>query len=484
MDYLKKYKPFAKPFLVVFCIYILALFSILRSGVSFSDDIERAVFGHAWNNDFSRYSSSLIGYLLNTRTSLMDISPLPQLVAVGILSISSIIFTYIFCNKKIKYLPLICSVFIGLQPFAIECWLYKFDAPCMAVSILVSIIPFLFWPQEGRKGKFFVISLLCLLIMWTTFQASSSIYILMCIFMATKNLINEKKYKDVAKNILLSAFVYIIAACIFKFCIPATGGYREQEIIPLTNIVSGVLQNIQNYTSFILNNSTKLWKILVVTILILFYVKIIFSKDKKIKTTLIIVIASIMSFVLSLGVYIVLDKMPLNGRTFIGFGALIAIVAVYITNEGYNTKIKYAICALPIVLIYSITVFCLALGNGLKDQEKYGQFRTEQMLNDLLVVDENASKKVQVIGAIGYSGVMEHVADLYPLTKIIVTDQQVGLSLGQYGIARARYYYGNNRKFVGVWEEQFDCEDMTTEIDNIYHIIKMFDDKICVEVKR
>ena len=142
----KAIKPFTKAFFVVLAIYSMAMIPIWRANFSYMDDMGRALTGLAWSHDFNRYSQSWLSYALNINFTLSDISPFPQMVAMIFLSIASVIITYVFCDRKIKYVPLIVSTFMGLSPLILGCWVFKFDAPGVALSILASVIPFLFFP--------------------------------------------------------------------------------------------------------------------------------------------------------------------------------------------------------------------------------------------------------------------------------------------------------------------------------------------------
>ena len=190
--------------------------------------------------------------------------------------------------------------------------------------------------------------------------------------------------------------------------------------------------------------------------------------------------------VFSLGAYLILEQLPLNGRSFVGLGLIGALMTIYVVKDlNFSKWPAYIIGAVPVVTLYSVIVFCYALSNGLVDQERYGRFRTEEMLYGLAAIKQTEEPMaVQIKGEIGYSGVMQHVVDLYPLAGKIVTGQQTGLSLAQYGIARARFYYGKNWKFVGVWEENFDCTKMKKIDENVYRTIFSNEEKICVEVNK
>ncbi len=97
----KKWRAYLKPFLIIFGIYCFAMLAIWLAGVSYADDAGRAITGKGWTSDFNRYSSSLLSFfLIQMRFSLVDISPLGQILAMGLLTISTLILVELFGDKK------------------------------------------------------------------------------------------------------------------------------------------------------------------------------------------------------------------------------------------------------------------------------------------------------------------------------------------------------------------------------------------------
>ena len=150
---IKILKPFIKPFLLLFAIYCLAIFTIVRANYLYIDDTGRAITGYAWDSDFNRFTSSFIGRILSTNTTLIDIAPLTQWLAAALLAVAGLILAYVYCGRRIKHLPLIGASFIGLAPFMLGCLEYRFDSPCMALSILASIAPLLFWHISSKEDS-------------------------------------------------------------------------------------------------------------------------------------------------------------------------------------------------------------------------------------------------------------------------------------------------------------------------------------------
>ena len=80
----------------------------------------------------------------------------------------------IFTNNNFTLLNCISVLPVGLSPFFLANFSYRYDSPYMAFSLLVCVIPFLF--KEENK-HFIISSVISLFFMCISYQASSGIYI-------------------------------------------------------------------------------------------------------------------------------------------------------------------------------------------------------------------------------------------------------------------------------------------------------------------
>ena len=487
--YFKVLKTFIKPFLVVFFIYTFAMLAVWRSGVSFADDKGRAIFGYAWTSDFNRFSSTAFGLLMNVNDRLLDISPWPQILGMGILAVVSIIITYVFCDKKIKYIPLILTAFIGLTPLTVECWMYKFDAPCIALSVLASVLPILWWPKELNKKttlRFSMVTMFCMLVMWTTYQAASGIFPILCVFLAARDYIKGEKIKQIMKKIGLAVVVFAMATLIFKFCLPEPDkSYRKNEILSLAELIPGMLANFVKHLDLMIQ-SLNIWQKILVGFAFVGMMILVIKKYKK--KSWVLILTFLIALPLTMGAYLLLKEPPFTPRSFLGVGIAFVPIIVMAT-EGVNRILDY-FCVLPsLILLYSFMMFVLAFGNGLADQERWANYRVEDLVSGLseLYPDKNEvmERKIQIMGDIGMSKVMQHVAEKYPVTKQIVTFQQTGLSWAAWGLTKIRSYYNRQQTFEENYAYDVFCGP---EIDNIkkdtyYYTIRDNGEYICVDLK-
>ena len=482
-------RPFIKPFLVVLLIYCFAMLSVWRSGVSFVDDRGRAIFGYAWTSDFNRFSSTAFGLLMNVNDRLLDISPWPQILGMMILSVASVMITYIFCDKKIKYLPLVLTAFIGLTPLAIECWLYKFDAPCIALSVFVSVLPIMWWPKELNKKavmKFGAVTVICMLVMWTTYQASSGIFPVLCVYMAVRDYLKGEKRGKIIKKLLLAVVVFVIPALIFKFCLPEPDkSYRSNEMLSFANLVPGVWGNFVEHLK-LMAESLNIWQEVLVVLSFGGVLILVVKKFKK--KSLVLMLAFIVVVPLSMGAYLLLEKPPLTPRSLLGIGMAFVPMMVFVTqNVG---KIFDYFCVAPsLVLLYSFMMFVIAFGNGLADQERWANYRVEDLASGLSELypdkDEVYARKIQIDGNIGMSKVMQHVAEKYPVTKQLMTIQGTGLSRAAWGLTKIRSYYNREQTFEQDAAFEIFCGPKVDKVkkDTYYYTVRDNGGYICVDLK-
>ena len=237
-------KEFISSVLFLSIIYVLAISSIIRANFSYIDDLRRSIEGNALGGSFSRHISNFLGYFIHAG-GITDISPLPQLVACFILAITGFLLVKIICNKT-NYWLLIASLPLGISPYFLECFSYKFDAPYMAISILASVFPFIF--MNKNRWLFSVICLLSTLVMTMTYQAASGIFLMLTLYVFFTNL--NYKRTTLKKNFIflcISLISFCVAILMFRlwFMTPnESGSYVSTEMTKFTNLITVFLHNL------------------------------------------------------------------------------------------------------------------------------------------------------------------------------------------------------------------------------------------------
>ncbi len=268
-DFLKretiKYKFLAKPFIILAFIYCLGIVSIIRANFNYIDDLGRVSDGYRGWMNWSRYISEGLSVLIHTDSRLMDISPLPQILACLILALASVILIYVFTEKEqISKWNILAVIPLGLSPYFLECLSYKFDSPYMALSVLASIFPFLF--IQCNEKIYFCISFVGCLIMCMTYQASSGIYVLITLFLAAKKF-NEGK--SCFRFIAVSALSYVVSLVVFRIALMRKlNDYATTDTAGISDLIPIVCNNIQTYFNLIYSDFNRVWLVLIVLLVV------------------------------------------------------------------------------------------------------------------------------------------------------------------------------------------------------------------------
>jgi hypothetical protein len=463
-----KFSLFIKPFLFVSGVYLFGYISIFRADFSYVDDLDRAIEGyHGWNG-WSRHLADILSIFIHADTNLTDISPLPQMLAALIIGACTVLLVYILQDmrmlqdRELSFAALIAGIPLGLSPYFLENISYKFDAPYMALSIFFSILPFIF---TGTKKAFVFSSIISLLIMCMTYQASSGIYIILTLLLCFR----DWNYKGKTIGEILSfaasaAFSFCFSMIFFRiiFMVPSFGSGFSTEMLAPNQLVPGILFNLKTYIITINNDFGLIWKIIIALICVLFVFQTGGRSSPKRPAAFIVSAAFIiMAFFLSYGVYFMLKNPSYQPRALLGFGVFIAAISICVSS-GHNRTGVISV----LMLNWCFMVFAFSYGNALADQKRYTNFRVEILLHDLsgLFPGRNKSQMpIRMENRIGFGPVTENISEHYPIIKRLIPDNQhyhLYIYLSEY------FHWGE-----GVSENEAPS-DMPVVFDSYYHTIR------------
>ena len=488
----QKMRPYVVAFVFLSVLYCVAMLAIWRSGVSYIDDYGRAISGKGWTSDFNRFSSSALSFLLlQMNLSLVDVSPWSQVAAMAIVAIASVVIVSCFGDVK-KPWHVILGGFVALCPFVVSCWLYKFDAPCMALALLASVAPLLFVNRGGRLS-FFVASFVGCMVMLTSYQAFSGVFPAMCLGVIFNMHLNRKELAPLLRRLGWGLLAYVTALLVFKFLLPLPVGYRSIEMWGFSDLLVGVISNARDLLVTVFVKMAWGWRIVTCAVLGVFLVSIGMlsgSWKRKVLNICLGMLFIILAATVSYGLYILLAEAPVNARSFVGLGCVLSMLALMTavnTERANSGSIVSRAAAIPsAILLYMFFIYAFVIGNALVAQEEYARYRNETLARDmakLYSAEELAAKRVQIQGAIDYAPAVQHVADLYPLTYDIIDDSQKGLSYLFWGSWNLRFDYGLEYDHLGALDERWDCGSMSQKLDGYYHAIYSDDARLCVVVK-
>ena len=251
----------------------------------------------------------------------------------------------------------------AFNPYFLECMSYKYDSVGMATSVFVSIVPFLF---INKKYLYFVISLLSVFVMCTSYQASSGIYIMLVIFSGLISYLtdNDVTLKNIFSFFASSAIAYLVATVFFYILSTLFGApYRD------TSLVLNPILWINNFIALIRIvkfDFNIVWAVLTILVIVLSAITLVSrSKRNKVLAAILTAIAISVALFLSIGAYIFLTDGVESARMIYGVGVFIAILSVIATFNIFKTSLL----AVPAILLsWVLFVYSFIYANALAAQ--------------------------------------------------------------------------------------------------------------------
>lgn len=467
-------------------VYVLGISAILRADFNYIDDMGRITFGYQGWDNFSRYLSNLLSTFLHTGRYLNDISPLPQLLAACILAVAGVAAVRAVTGRaKLTVWEYAAVLPMGLSPYFLECFSYKYDAPYMALSVLAGVCPLLLYRKDWRL--YLVGSIAGILVVCTTYQPAAGLFPMFVILLAMRRWNQGENLGDIFRFIGVSVAGYGIGMVFFRVVLMGpVDHYVSSELPGLTQLIPHTLSNLKRYFHLIQTDFRREWLLVILLVCVAFlYVQVRDASRNKVGAAAVSVAALGLSLLCSFGVYPVLAEALYAPRAMYGFGVWLALVAVFTVTaqRAYWCKV---VC---LGLAWIFFVFSFVYGNALARQKEYTDFRIEQVIDDLTeahLLEGEAKKTVQLHGSIGHAPFFQHMPQDYQILKRLVPVQLDGDPGWGWGGYQFTYFYGlEDRMNWTAWDTSVDLTKMNLPIveDNIYHTIRADDEYVLIELK-
>lgn len=472
---LKEQRFLLKPTLILAAVYLLGISAILRANFYYVDDMERACWG--WPNwGHSRYLSNFLSKFLYAGDYLADISPFPQLLAVCIIALTSVLTIYLISgDRKITPWQMIAALPMGLSPYFLSCLSYKYDAPYMAVSLLLAILPLL--ACRLRPVLYILIAALGTIGMCISFQASSGLFPMMVIVVGLRRWIRGEKMVSVMKFYGISAVGYLVGILFYRiFLLEEIMDYASSAAASLPTIIS----NYKRYIAHFLMDFKPLWLVLSFLVGVCFlYTAVSRSRQNKVLTFFAVAFAMGLMFLLAYGVSAFVEGAVFAPRVMYGIGFLLAVWGIFAVTEVPGCFCTKIAC---LALSWCFFSFAFAYGNALAVQAHYTDFRISTAAADVAkceTLDSEGDVTLQITGTIGYAPGVENLRKEYPVIgSLIVGGFQGDGWWGEFGI---RYYYGlPDMKFADTYDPPEG--DFTLVADSKYHTVRERENYIWIDL--
>jgi hypothetical protein len=478
---------FRKSFLVVIGIYLVGISAIIRTGLSYNDDLSRAALGYKnWVN-YKRILSNLLSTIVHMDTYLTDVSPLTQIISASIMAFSGVILLVIIYERtQFGLMELLAIIPLYLNPYFLECISYKYDSPYMALSVFGGIFPLLY-----RKRDLFTyisVSALGTLITCLTYQASSGIYPMLVVLLLLRMWCNREKYQKLIKFCGSSFIGYGVGILIFKFFImtPTKEGIYVSNALPKINeFFPNIYENLKKYYEYVLTDF-KVWWLWIILALIIGFIMTMMNKTEqnRILTGLIATITILFMGILCFGMYPALVQPLFAPRAMYGFCVCLTFLAVCVMEN--MEKVSFFNISV-LILGWTFFVFTFTYGNALAYQKEYMEFRINLVINDINDLElyaDGSEVIVQIKGNIGLSPIIESMPQNYQILNRLVPRE-----FSETWVGGLKFYYYYDSNFISNSDYYRDIDiDLTTYnlpmlVDGRYHTIYGNDSYMLIELK-
>lgn len=489
-EYTQGYRYTAKVCLIIFILYMIGISAILRANFNYRDDLRRIMEGNqGWGSSFGRYISDFLSTIFHTDNYMTDISPLSQIIAVVFMAAAATIIWYIISsNKKFTIWDMAALIPLGLSPYFLACMSYKFDAPYMAFSVFISIVPLLF--AGSGYSIYFMVSFLGSLAMCMTYQASSGIFPMFVIVLCLRRWNQKENIGEILKFIVVSIAAYLSGLLLYKtFLMPKRERYVSNSLPSIKDIIPTTIFNLKKYYFLVISDFKTEWLVLIFLLCIAFlFVMVCESKQKKYVAFLVSAVSVALLLLLAFGMYPVLVKPLWHPRAMYGFGVFIVFIGISVSTAQKISLAKLV----NLLLAWCFFVFSFTYGNALKIQNDYIDFRTIEVINDLKDLDimmSDQKVKIQMEGSIGYAYAIKRMPKHYNMLRRLLPTAYINGNWSLYKF----YYYGFRTKKVAFRRrasgggfknhEDFKTYNLPVLKDTMFHTIRGKDNCILIEMK-
>jgi len=187
-------------------IYVLPL---IIANVSYVDDMGRAIDGYGWIGD-GRLLADYVVKGVTFGNGIVTVFPFSLILSAVIYAMSGIVISSVLFEIDSKLKRLSAFVFIS-SPFLLENMAYKFDALPMSLSVFFAVLPFLI----KDTIRFFVTSVICLVITFHLYQTSAMLYFGMALCLMIKQCSKNGKSIDL-RLVIITLSSFFIAYAVYS----------------------------------------------------------------------------------------------------------------------------------------------------------------------------------------------------------------------------------------------------------------------------
>jgi hypothetical protein len=422
-------------------LYTLILYPILRADRPYNDDLKRALIGRAsWDSNGRPLTTLLMRVLQCYDHAMVDISPLTQIGAIGLLAWIGAMVARRYAVGP-AWLAALVTFPLGAQPFFLGNLSYKFDALSMSLAMLLALLPIL-RPGAGRRGWW--LGVLALFGSLNLYQPAVNLYLVFVLLDLVLLQLRNASARELAGTAGMRLLQVLVGMLIYELVvgIHISGWVRHQaETIRGWHELPALLRNFSDFYAFVTAGFNGHWwlyfgPLLVVLAVIPVIVGVRHALQRRALeprwVTALLVVASVLmplaGMVCVLGPMLLLRKPEIEPRVLMGLGALLSagLVVMLAALRRWGRSDGWSHAA-GLMLALGMGVVANAYGNAMGAQKAYEERIAARLVDDVAVMQAGHPVTSLIVdGSAGYAPLAAHVGDQLPvvqaLTPVYLTD--------------------------------------------------------------
>jgi hypothetical protein len=417
---------------IMLAIGLTYLLPFLIADIYYVDDFSRAQTGYTGWGRLGRPLSDLIMQSIGfSGNSLVDTSPLPQILAVTVLCIGIYLCT-LRTFKEVSFIKLIIFSIILVNPFFLQNMVYKYDSLPMSIGVFCCCIAYWFRSKNRYMDVFISTSLL--VVSLCLYQSSTNIMIGLIALIAITPLFYSSEPKQHSIDFIIKCLAYILSYVLYMaFITPYYGSQTSRgEIIPLdtnglTLIGETVTKTYELISVLFIGPISHFTLYIAIPISIIGFIYSLVKSlthnkhtSWSIFSTSLIALSPIIALSGIIGPLFLIKNVDIVPRTLTGSSVTYILILLfsYFGIKELTKKIS-ALSAFNVILIYPIA-FSISLSfvfmSSMKSQRAYERVVIASIYHDILSSKElQDAKEITTLGSVTFSPIFLNNVSHYPI---------------------------------------------------------------------
>lgn len=416
LDNIKKYRYH----LFVF-INLLWGWALLSPNIYYFDDNYRASGGYYnWGGDFRPFADYLY-YIIGMGRNFTDLTPLPQLFALGFVYFVYFLYVKKFSEGKITVPILLVFLPIVWSPFLLSNLYFRYDSIFMLIAVLLSVLAIFNVDNKKYLRATILIFLAC-----GFYQPAIVAYVCTALFLvySIKNDEKNKMFKLWFKQSLIYFSVFLAGIVVYYFTVMNfTIDYNfysaTHSQMKIENLAPNLIKVIKELT-ILFQGDTGLIFFAVFTYLIL--INLVFLIKKFSYLGIVIFFTIQIGFVFSAaGVNLLLNIPRFEYRTFMFYGfylSYLLLSAFFILNIEHYRKYNY-------VILFFVSFYFLSIALNTSSAQKSKKYFEDHLIISIVenLYNLNYNYKQNVIFYGEYNPyIVQQIFKKYPIVRGVVSE--------------------------------------------------------------